>query len=485
MSRRPAGFRIAGLSRSTLAAAVALGVGLGVAPALSASATNAGTASGNHTTGCALAWNAETIMDVDGASDVPAALMVDLDGRPVDYSNGGYVEEVSPKLGNGPGKFEIQHWVQGTSSVNWRVFVGTDHAIKGAKLTLQLPDVDAPYAVSDVTAWGATDNAAVGGPWVARNAPSGLSAVTVDLGDMAANSQSTIQFTAPIPADRAHDTFTAKAQVSGTYVEGAGCAPTLPSVPVTPTEGPCQQVLTGRTVMPIPAPDITVGDKAGGGGETNADGWGSGDTRTFRLYGATDRDLTDVTFTARAAQGLMFRPAGGVDSPANGQLPRNGYTGTVTGASAPVISADGTTVTVTIARMPARSAFSVNVAGVLDGSGKAMVIDEVMTGTQTTCATGQPGEGRDEHLCRSARLRDEDRARHDRDDDHDLRLRRRPADVGPRAAGDHVGHVDAACDGCRGRDVRIAERPCDTGESGHHPEAGAAAPPAQARAAQA
>lgn len=159
-----------------------------------------------------------------------------------------------------------------------------------------------------------------------------------------------------------------------------------------PTAQACEQVLGGRTLMPVGAPDIAARPKYGTGGETNADGWGSGATRTFRVYGATDNALTNVTFTAKAAQGMTFVPgttsAVLTGSPTGmGQLYANGYTAAATGIGAPVVSADGKTVTLTIAEMPTGSAFAFSVNAALDGSLQQMVIDELMVGTLKGCGS--------------------------------------------------------------------------------------------------
>lgn len=47
-------------------AATTIGAAFGLVSALPAAATNIGTQSGNATSGCAVTWNAHTIMDADG-----------------------------------------------------------------------------------------------------------------------------------------------------------------------------------------------------------------------------------------------------------------------------------------------------------------------------------------------------------------------------------------------------------------------------------
>ena len=377
--------------RATVAAIAVLGLGLSTVPALTASATNAGSKSGDNTVGCAVNWQAHTIMDIDGAPDVPADLLVNLEGTPVDYSNGGFATEVSPALGGTPGRFEIQHWISG-DTINWRVFVATDHPLAGTEITLGLPEVASEYSVSDATEWGVNGyNVATGGPWVNGHTYTSATPGKVVVGDIPAFSQTVIMYSAKLAPGTEHNTYEATANLTARLTQGAGCEPTLPPVPQVPAEGKCEQKLVGRTVMPVPARDITVRDKSGDGGEVNADGWGVGATRTFRLYGATDKPLTDVTFYARPAQGLAFKDAAVVNTPGYGQLKANGYTAAVSGAGTPVILDDGT-VMVTIAEMPAKSSFSFNITGVLDGSGKVMVIDEMMAGTLAQCEPA-PGNG--------------------------------------------------------------------------------------------
>lgn len=97
-----------------------------------------------------------------------------------------------------------------------------------------------------------------------------------------------------------------------------------------------------------------------------------------------------MTIVARASQGMRFGAASGVDSPAKGRLPNNGYTLAATGIDTPVVSADGRTVSLHVASMPAKSAVSVNVTGTLDGTGAVMVIDETMQGTLAGCQITPP-----------------------------------------------------------------------------------------------
>ncbi len=170
---------------------------------------------------------------------------------------------------------------------------------------------------------------------------------------------------------------------------------TVPPLPEPPVEGICEQVLTGRTIIPFGARDVTVRDKHGDGGETNADGWKTGDNHTLRLYGATDNNLDTVTFTATAAQGFTFAAPTAWDvrtggTSGMGSLPANGYTEAITGVGTPLISEDGRTVTLTISGMPAKSAFAFNIVAVPGDTAGPLVLDTVMAGDLTNCTGTLP-----------------------------------------------------------------------------------------------
>src|SRR5690606_25937293 len=134
--------------------------------------------------------------------------------------------------------------------------------------------------------------------------------------------------------------------------------------------------LTGRTIRSLTAPDVEQRIKDSAlPGETNADSWGDAMTASsWRIYGATDVALTDVTFTAKAVSGLTFDAAAAIKvlSPGGGALPVK-YRGAVSGVGTPVVSADGKTVSVTIASMPTGSSVSLNLTGRPDGTGKQMI----------------------------------------------------------------------------------------------------------------
>ncbi len=359
-----------------------------------AAATNQSTVSGNNTSACALDWSAETWMDLDGVPGYDQ----DRSGGAVDYSNGGYIKEVSPTF-NDPGLMEIQHWISG-NTMFWRIPLASDARITNGTLTVTLPAgftysagntgydyiMDSRTPAAWKTRWATTQNFST--PTVNGNV------VTVPVNMPSGSHYVGLQIAATAPSGTdMHQTFKATAKLTGLLTEGNGCDPTEPAKPQVPTEKPCQQVLAGRTLRTLDSTDITDREKEGNGGETNADGWG---TYYFRLYGATDNDLTSVTYTATASQGFTFT-AGSVGAVISGTatgmgaLYGNGYTVAATGIGTPQISADGKTVTLTIDSMPAKSGFAFTVRATPDGSQKQMVIDHSLIGDLAGCSTpGQP-----------------------------------------------------------------------------------------------
>lgn len=367
-----------------------------VAPwaAAPASATNQGTTSGNRTSDCAADWYAETHMDLDGVPGYD----LNLEGEPVDYSNGGFIQEVSPSF-NDPGLMEIQHWIAG-NTMFWRIPVASDAAISSGTLTVTLPAgytysagntgydyvMDSRTPAEWKTRWATTLN--FSSPTVTGNV------VTVPVSMPAGSHYVGVQITATAPPDTdMHQTFVATAELSGILTEGHGCEPTEPPLPPVPEEQVCQQVLTGRTLRPLDAPDITSREKHGNGGETNADGWGSGANTYFRLYGASDNDTHNAVYTATAAQGFTFAGASAVvtgQATGMGALYANGYTVAVTGVGTPQISPDGKIVTLEIAQMPAGSAFAFSIRAVPDDTRKQMVIDHLLVADLVDCAQPEP-----------------------------------------------------------------------------------------------
>ncbi|MDO5629542.1 MAG: hypothetical protein Q4G43_14605, partial [Mobilicoccus sp.] len=152
-------------------------------------------------------------------------LFQNMQGDPVDPSNGGFLREVSPLFGD-PGRVEVQHYLTGGDTINWRVFIGTDHAIDGARLTIALPDVGGDYRVTDATPWGLNYAKSTGAPYTIAHTPQQLGATEVLIGDMPAGSTTTVTFSARIDGSRhaVTDTFMAKAFITGSYQQGDGCA---------------------------------------------------------------------------------------------------------------------------------------------------------------------------------------------------------------------------------------------------------------------
>lgn len=165
------------------------------------------------------------------------------------------------------------------------------------------------------------------------------------------------------------------------------CEEDVPALPETPTEGVCEQIVTGRTIWKAGASDITNRDKYGEGAEVNADGFGD----TLRLYAATDNALRDVTITFTATQGFSF--AGGVyntlSMPGAGMLKTSGYVNAPVGLT--VTFQDGKYI-VHIDSMPAKSSFSFN-APIVKTANATLYMDSIMSGSLVEC--GEPGRGGD------------------------------------------------------------------------------------------
>lgn len=259
MPTRPAQGTVVRTRRAVarLATVAVAGTALGLAAGLPASATNQGTVSGNDTAGCAVAWNAHTIMDVDGVPGYDK----DLSGNDAHYSNGGYVSEVSSAFGD-PGFMEIQHWMgnpNDPNSIHWRVPVATTHDIKDAKLVITLP-ADHGYTVpaEDIATWinkWETSHTYTQVPTDAIRIAGDT--VTVDLGDLKAGTGVIMQLRGEVQPDQVKNTFEAKARLTGTYVEGGGCAAPTPEAPKPETPKPTTPV-TPKPTTPKPAPKPAV-----------------------------------------------------------------------------------------------------------------------------------------------------------------------------------------------------------------------------------
>lgn len=104
----------------------------------------------------------------------------------------------------------------------------------------------------------------------------------------------------------------------------------------------------------------------------------------------------EIVYTA--AQGFTFEPGSAAEvitaqERGMGALYGNGYTEAAEDIGTPVISDDGSTVTLTVGSMPAGSAIAFNATPVMDDSGQALVIDETMVGTGDATDDGSaPGD---------------------------------------------------------------------------------------------
>lgn len=140
---------------------------------------------------------------------------------------------------------------------------------------------------------------------------------TVPLGDLGAKTGTAFQFAGELPSGTDLTAAVhASARLIGEYPMGQGeCLldpEKIPPLPTPPEVGECEQLLLGRTLWSVYAPNITKCDKRFGAenGEVNAHGWGlgadgwlAGSTRTMRMYGTTNDDLENATYMVRDTQG--------------------------------------------------------------------------------------------------------------------------------------------------------------------------------------
>ena len=231
--------------------------------------------------------------------------------------------------------------------------------------------------------------------------------ITLNKG-LEANTGTAFQFTGTFPEGAESSTATATLTGAQFPADGAVCGD-LPT-PETPELTKCQVTTVDRTVWSPYSRDINERSKYSSSwgsdepkwGEANADGWfvatGTdpkvGDSRTLRLYGATHKDLTNATLTIKAVQGLKFDAStiNTIANPGAGALKGNGFTNTVEGLGEIKVSEDGKTITVTIKHMPANSAFSFNINGILTGETlegspilAPIVLHNWLTGTDSEC----------------------------------------------------------------------------------------------------
>lgn len=403
---------------AVVAAAIAF---TGVSSAPAAHATNTGTVSGHLSDGCEVYWRASAVLDSDLTNDDSEypGLMVDLGGAPVHYTNGGYIEEVTPALGD-PGLLEMNHFYVGsgqTLTQMWRLPLATDYTINDATLDFTLPlelqgaDVAVTFDPVSTNArikdWGPT-YAKYSWAQRATAVDNGNGSWTVDLGDLPRGMGTVFQFNVAIgttgltPSDR----FVASAALSGTYppgTSGGNCAISdQPALPTPTSELPvCTAEMLGQTLWSVYDADITVrttspsesqpqelGEVGSDGGGAGAEAWGEGATRAFSLYAASHVPLVDVTYVIDAVQGLTFDPAsvtGEVSTPGAGHLTDAGYVEQVEGVTI-ASDAGGTQLSVHVDRMPALSSLSFDATGLLDGTRATMALNHRLVGTVEGCA---------------------------------------------------------------------------------------------------
>lgn len=391
-------------------------------------------ANGDNSTACRANWTASAILDTDILAHHPELVSTDAITRNADGtinkvatgSNNGYTSKVSALFNNdsytAPGMFEANHWISG-SQQNWRFPVATKTKLAaGTTITVDLPD-DMTNTVftgkletraglnAFMQGWGgqAATYTWNDGDFTATltDAAKNIWTITLNKG-LEANTGTAFQFTGTFPEGTESSTATATLTGAQFPADGAVCGD-LPT-PETPELTKCQVTTVDRTVWSPYSRDINERSKYSSSwgsdepkwGEANADGWfvatGTdpkvGDSRTLRLYGATHKDLTNATLTIKAVQGLKFDAStiNTIANPGAGALKGNGFTNTVEGLGEIKVSEDGKTITVTIKHMPANSAFSFNINGILTGETlegspilAPIVLHNWLTGTDSEC----------------------------------------------------------------------------------------------------
>ena len=391
-------------------------------------------ANGDNSTACRANWTASAILDTDILAHHPELVSADAITRNADGtinkvatgSNNGYTSKVSALFNNdsytAPGMFEANHWISG-SQQNWRFPVATKTKLAaGTTITVDLPD-DMTNTVftgkletraglnAFMQAWGgqAATYTWNDGDFTATltDAAKNIWTITLNKG-LEANTGTAFQFTGTFPEGAESSTATATLTGAQFPADGAVCGD-LPT-PETPELTKCQVTTVDRTVWSPYSRDINERSKYSSSwgsdepkwGEANADGWfvatGTdpkvGDSRTLRLYGATHKDLANATLTIKAIQGLKFDAStiNTISNPGAGALKGNGFTNTVEGLGEIKVSEDGKTITVTIKHMPANSAFSFNINGILTGETlegspilAPIVLHNWLTGTDSEC----------------------------------------------------------------------------------------------------
>ena len=418
---------------ATLATALIAGPAM-ASPSDENQPTGPGTANGDKSTACRADWTAAAILYTDIVAHHPelvnpADITRNADGtvnKIATGSNNGYASKISTNFNTeiykAPGMFEANHWIAG-SMQNWRFPVVTKNKLAaGTTITVDLPD-DMTNTVftgkletraglnAFMQGWGgqAATYTWNDGDFTATltDAAKNIWTITLNKG-LEANTGTAFQFTGTFPEGAESSTATATLTGAQFPADGAVCGD-LPT-PETPELTKCQVTTVDRTVWSPYSRDINERSKYSSSwgsdepkwGEANADGWfvatGTdpkvGDSRTLRLYGATHKDLTNATLTIKAVQGLKFDAStiNTIANPGAGALKGNGFTNTVEGLGEIKVSEDGKTITVTIKHMPANSAFSFNINGILTGETlegspilAPIVLHNWLTGTDSEC----------------------------------------------------------------------------------------------------
>ena len=418
---------------ATLATALIAGPAM-ASPSDENKPTGPGTANGDKSTACRADWTAAAILDTDILAHHPELvnptdITRNTDGsvnKIATGSNNGYTSKISTNFNTetykAPGMFEANHWIAG-SMQNWRFPVATKNKLAaGTTITVDLPDDMANTSFigkletraglnAFMQSWGPREAEYTwnDGDFTATltDAAKNIWTITLNKG-LDANTGTVFQFTGTFPEGAESSTATANLVGAQFPADGQVCGD-LPT-PETPELTKCQATTVDRTVWSPYSRDINERSKYAGSwgseepkwGEANADGWfvatGTdpkvGDSRTLRLYGATHKDLTNATLTIKAVQGLKFDAStiNTIANPGAGALKGNGFTNTVEGLGEIKVSEDGKTITVTIKHMPANSAFSFNINGILTGETlegspilAPVVLHNWLTGTDSEC----------------------------------------------------------------------------------------------------
>ena len=395
--------------------------------------TGPGTANGDKSTSCRADWTAAAILDTDILAHHPelvnpADITRNADGtvnKIATGSNNGYTSKISTNFNTetykAPGMFEANHWLAG-SMQNWRFPVATKNKlVAGTTITVDLPDdmtntsfigkLETRAGLNAyMQAWGPREAEYTwnDGDFTATKTDDAKNIWTITLNKgLDANTGTVFQFTGTFPEGAESSTASANLVGAQYPADGQVCGD-LPK-PATPELTKCQITTVDRTVWSPYSRDINERSKYSGSwgseepkwGEANADGWFTsrgeakvGDSRTLRLYGATHKDITNATLTFQAVQGLKFDAStiNTISNPGAGALKDNGFKNTVEGLGEIKVSEDGKTITVAIEHMPANSAFSFNINGILTGETlegspvlAPIVLHNWLTGTDSEC----------------------------------------------------------------------------------------------------